>query len=320
MNRLAGIVFTTLLAIILTSGFILYAVHSRAPRTPAPAAAVAPDVASAVMVNAPMTADAKPAAETQSAQVAPVAANTDRSVSSLFTEILMPTSSTASSAQGASFDVIGITLRFAFAAMLAALLAFRPRRGVPVHRRNPFVAQTQVLLAVVAAAMMIIVGDSAARAFGIFAAASLVSFRTNIRDPKDIAVLLVCLGIGLGAGVGRMDLAIVLSLFVLVTLTMLEFMEQRQAFRSMEVCVETRDIDRTQEVLKGIFNKQGFRTELRELERECEDDPMGKVTYHVNLSPVTDMDRLSEQIIAADRDNIGSVEWEQKKSMTYNYN
>jgi hypothetical protein len=75
--------------------------------------------------------------------------------------------------------------------MLAGLLAFRPRRGVPAHRRNPYVAQTQVLLAIVAAAMMIIVGDSAARAFGIFAAASLVSFRTNIRDPKDIAVLLV---------------------------------------------------------------------------------------------------------------------------------
>lgn len=319
MNRLAGIIFTTLLTIILTSGVILYAVHARVPRSSTTTEAHAPSVASAVMVSAPLSADVKPATDTQSAQVAPAAANTDRSVSSLFTEILMPTSS-ASSAQGASFDVIGITLRFAFAAMLAALLAFRPRRGVPVHRRNPFVAQTQVLLAVVAAAMMIIVGDSAARAFGIFAAASLVSFRTNIRDPKDIAVLLVCLGIGLGAGVGRMDLAIVLSLFVLVTLTMLEFMEQRQAFRSMEVCIETRDIDRTQEVLKGIFNKQGFRTELRELERECEDDPMGKVTYHVNLSPVTDMDRLSEQIIAADRHNIGSVEWEQKKSLTYNYN
>jgi hypothetical protein len=63
-----------------------------------------------------------------------------------------------------------------------------------MSRRNPFVAQTQILMAVVAGAMMMVVGDSAARAFGIFAAASLVRFRTNIRDPKEITVLLICLG------------------------------------------------------------------------------------------------------------------------------
>src|SRR6185503_9379838 len=101
-----------------------------------------------------------------------------------------------------------IALRFSLAAFLAALLAFRPRRGVSVIRRNPYVAQTQILMAVVAGAMMMVVGDSAARALGIFAAASLVRFRTNIRDPKETTVLLVCLGVGLAAGVGRWDMAV----------------------------------------------------------------------------------------------------------------
>src|SRR6185436_530550 len=106
-----------------------------------------------------------------------------------------------------------VALRFALAAFLAAILAFRPRPGVATNRINPYVGQTQILMAVVAAAMMMVVGDSAARAFGIFAAASLVRFRTNIRDPKEITVLLVCLGVGLAAGVGRWDMAIILSLF-----------------------------------------------------------------------------------------------------------
>src|ERR1051325_10851651 len=78
-----------------------------------------------------------------------------------------------------------VLIRFVIAAFLAMLLAFRWRRDLSVTKRNPYVAQTQILLAVVAAAMMMIVGDSAARAFGIFAAASLVRFRTNIRDPKE---------------------------------------------------------------------------------------------------------------------------------------
>src|SRR5215204_1553631 len=138
-----------------------------------------------------------------------------------------------------------IALRFSLAAFLAALLAFRPKRGVV--RRNPYVAPTQILMAVVAGAMMMVVGDSAARAFGIFAAASLVRFRTNIRDPKEITVLLVCLGVGLAAGVGRWDMAVILTVFVLLSLTVLEYSEKYQVFRSMEISVQTRDVDKTNE-------------------------------------------------------------------------
>src|SRR5918999_4183302 len=145
-----------------------------------------------------------------------------------------------------------IGLRFSLAAFLAALLAFRPRRGVSIVRRNPYVAQTQILMAVVAGAMMMVVGDSAARAFGIFAAASLVRFRTNIRDPKETTVLLICLGVGLACGVGRMDMAAVLTVFSLVTLWILEHFESAQVFRTIQVSVTTRNVDKTDDVLKRL--------------------------------------------------------------------
>ncbi|HYV04220.1 MAG TPA: hypothetical protein VFB82_06535, partial [Blastocatellia bacterium] len=64
--------------------------------------------------------------------------------------------------------------RLLLASLLAAMLAFRPHKYTPALRRNPHVAETQILLAVVASALMMIVADNAARAFGIFAAASLV--------------------------------------------------------------------------------------------------------------------------------------------------
>lgn len=212
-----------------------------------------------------------------------------------------------------------IALRFSLAAFLAALLAFRPRRGVTRARRNPYVAQTQILMAVVAGAMMMVVGDSAARAFGIFAAASLVRFRTNIRDPKEITVLLVCLGVGLAAGVGRWDMAIILTLFVLLTLSILEFYEQSQVFRSMEVLVGTRDVDQTNEILKQLFERYGFDSELRKLDRQDENEPMGNVVYLVNLDTKVSTSKLSEEIMSADRENIDSVEWDQKESKTYLY-
>ena len=212
-----------------------------------------------------------------------------------------------------------IGLRFALAAFLAAVLAFRPRRGLAPSRRNPYVAQTQILMAVVAGGMMMVVGDSAARAFGIFAAASLVRFRTNIRDPKETTVLLVCLGVGLAAGVGRWDMAVILTLFVLIALAVLESVEQYQVFRSMEVTVETREVDKTNRTLVRLFDRHNFDYELRELNRQDADEPMGKIVYLVNLDPVVSTSKLSEEILSSDPDNVDSVEWDQKESKTYLY-
>ncbi len=212
-----------------------------------------------------------------------------------------------------------ITLKLALAALLAAMLAFRPRKDLPALQRNPYVAQTQILLAVVASALMMIVADNAARAFGIFAAASLVRFRTNIRDPKEITVLLISLAIGLSTGVGKVEVAVILSLFVLAMLWVLEYYEPAQVFRALELTVMTRKIDETDEVLRDVFEKHNIATELRVVDREDEEDPLGKIVYSLNINPSTSTDQLSEEIFAADPDNIDSVKWDQKKSTSYIY-
>ena len=211
-----------------------------------------------------------------------------------------------------------IFLRFLVGALLAAILAFRWRRGMTNTMRNPYVAQTQILLAVVAAAMMMVVGDSAARAFGIFAAASLVRFRTNIRDPKETTVLLICLGVGLACGVGRMDMAAVLTVFALITLWILEHFESGQVFRTMELKVGTGNIERTHEVLRDLFERHGFTSELRHLQRTTESDP-GQIVYQVIIGSTESTNRLAEEILTADGANILSLEWDQKKSTTYIY-
>ena len=58
------------------------------------------------------------------------------------------------------------------ATLCGTALAFRPRRrGTPP--RNPAVIQTQILLALIGAVIMLVVGASLARAFGIAGAANL---------------------------------------------------------------------------------------------------------------------------------------------------
>jgi hypothetical protein len=212
-----------------------------------------------------------------------------------------------------------ILFRFLLAALLGAALAFRPRKSVLVLKRNPYVSQTQILLAIVAAALMIVVGDNAARAFGIFAAVSLVRFRTNIRDPKEVTVLLISLAIGLASGVGRYELALTLVLFSMIVLWLLEWREGSQVLRSMVVKVVTRNATASQRALRQIFKKHGFDSELRGLQREKDENTAGSLVYTVDVSPAITTDELSEDILSLDERNIDSIEWEQKKSFSYLY-
>ncbi|HET6646309.1 MAG TPA: hypothetical protein VFH01_03205, partial [Pyrinomonadaceae bacterium] len=154
MNRLTFGLLATFAAILLISGVLAYVLRdsSTLDRTPAAAPSGSPTVS-----TTPAPGEGQPKTE-----------------GPLLWEVFGPDASGELPSNYSSWETTAarIALRFALAAFLAALLAFRPRRGVSPSRRNPYVAQTQILMAVVAAAMMMVVGDSAARAFGIFAAAS----------------------------------------------------------------------------------------------------------------------------------------------------
>ena len=105
-------------------------------------------------------------------------------------------------------------VRLPVAAGLASLLALRPRRRGTPQRQAP-VVQTQIILAIVGAVVMLVVGSSLARAFGIVGAAGLVRYRAKIDDPKDAGVMLSTLAIGLAAGVGVWMLAVFATVFIL---------------------------------------------------------------------------------------------------------
>jgi uncharacterized membrane protein YhiD involved in acid resistance len=307
MNKQLVRLLLIFISVLIGSGLLVYVLLER--RTPAPVRNVPERAATTAPQPDDTASPTQPAADAQEAS--------NRSVLSEIFGVESPTHATTEAERG--IVAIRVLLRFLVAAFLAMLLAFRWRRGMSITKRNPYVAQTQILLAVVAAAMMIIVGDSAARAFGIFAAASLVRFRTNIRDPKETTVLLICLGVGLACGVGRLDMALILTVFVLVVLWILEHFESAQIFRSMEVRVETLNLDRTRQVLKNLFDKHDLSFEVRQLERGGEGE-RGKIVYELSLGYTDTTDQLSEEIFSEDSENIAALEWEQKKSSTYIYN
>lgn len=305
MNRTTVRLLLVFVAVLVGSGLLVYVILERS----APPVRNEPP---AVSADQPGVRAAAPAAPNRSQNN-----RGDSLIDELFGRDATPVEQVEESSRGVV--AARVLLRFLIAAFLATFLAFRWRRGLSIPKRNPYVAQTQILLAVVAAAMMMIVGDSAARAFGIFAAASLVRFRTNIRDPKETTVLLICLGVGLGCGVGRLDLAIILTIFAIVTLWILEHYESAQVFRSMEVRIGTRNLEQTHQMLNRLFKKHGFSAELRQLDIEDEKGENGKIVYELSLGTAVTTDQLTEEILAEDGKNVSSLEWDQKKSSTYIY-
>lgn len=193
-------------------------------------------------------------------------------------------------------------LRLPIAAGLACLLAMRPRRaGTP--RRQPAVIQTQIILAVVGAVVMLVVGSSLARAFGIVGAAGLVRYRAKIEDPKDAGVMLSTLAIGLASGVGLWPLAVFATVFVLALLWVVESFEPK-ATQLFALKVKTNDPAALKPKLERLLARYGLDHELRATSKE-------DVSYDVHWPLERHTDRLSDRILTLDPD--ASVQWEEKK-------
>ncbi len=194
-------------------------------------------------------------------------------------------------------------IRLPIAAALGALLAFRPRRrGTPP--RTPPVIQTQIILAVVGALVMLIVGSSLARAFGIVGAAGLIRSRAKIEDPKDAAVMLSTLGVGLAAGVGLHLLAGFATLFVLAVLWVVEGVEEGRKYFTLTV--KAADTAR----LRGDVERALTRYRLGyELRSSTADD----LCYAVDMPLDASTDRVTNTILRLGGDRPVSVEWEDRK-------
>lgn len=98
-----------------------------------------------------------------------------------------------------------LLLAFALASPVAWCY-IRTHRGMSYSR---VFAQSLVLLAMIVALVMQAIGDSLARAFGLFGALALIRFRTPIKDVRDATWLFLAVGVGITTGIGNTALAVV---------------------------------------------------------------------------------------------------------------
>jgi uncharacterized membrane protein YhiD involved in acid resistance len=195
-------------------------------------------------------------------------------------------------------------VRLPLAAALGTALALRPRRrGTPT--RQPAVIQTQIILAVVGALIMLVVGASLARAFGIVGAANLIRYRSKIEDPKDAVVMLSALAVGLASGVGLYALSIFSTVFLVAALWVIESFEKGMKTFDLKIKVG-KDTDSVRGKIEEILRRYALKFELR----TSSDD---EVCYDVQVPLELRTDRVSNAILKLDPEGHASVEWTEKK-------
>ena len=194
------------------------------------------------------------------------------------------------------------------AALGAALGMIRPIRRSLVPRSS-HVIQTQVLLAIVGAVIMLVVAESLARAFAIVGAAGLVRYRAKIDDPKDAGVMLVALAAGLAVGSKLILLATISCGFVIGVLWLLESFEPPDRAR-FDLTIDTKDnSSELRPRVEHALRQKGVRYELW-------GSSPARLRYEVTLPLNLKTQKLTKIIKKLDGRNGTSVEWNIKKFKT----
>jgi hypothetical protein len=203
------------------------------------------------------------------------------------------------------FQMVAVALvALPSAAGLGALLAFRPRRRGTPPRSAP-VIQTQIILAVVGALVMLIVGSSLARAFGVVGVAGLIRYRAKIEDPKDAVVMLGTLSIGLACGVALYGLAAFSTLFILVVLWIIESFEPERR-KIFELTIHAAEPASMRADVEAILRRSNVKYELRSAGTK-------ELIYKALLPFDTRTDRVANAILTLKPGGEVEVAWDEKK-------
>jgi uncharacterized membrane protein YhiD involved in acid resistance len=110
-------------------------------------------------------------------------------------------------------SIIDIVYASLLAFILGVVIAFTYMRSFSGLSYSRTFLQTLIYAPLLTAIAMQAVGDSVARGLGMMGAFSLLRFRTNIKDTRDMMFIFAALGAGLGCGVYAYPIALISTFF-----------------------------------------------------------------------------------------------------------
>jgi hypothetical protein len=165
-----------------------------------------------------------------------------------------------------------------------------------------------VLLCMSGALMMIIIGNSAARALGIAGGASIIRFRTPVDDPRDTILLFLLLGLGMALGLGAFGVCALATAFLCIFLVVLDrYGDVKPRTLMLDLVSTTKEfpLEHVQQVL-------GAHAEFYEPLKVAQ-GPEPSMRFSVRVDPATSLAWLSNALLNNGNSGLKSVSWDQPK-------
>jgi uncharacterized membrane protein YhiD involved in acid resistance len=153
--------------------------------------------------------------------------------------------------------------------------------------------------------VMLVVGASLARAFGIVGAAGLIRYRAKVEDPKDAGVMLSTLAIGLASGVGLYIFAGFAAAFMLGVLLVIESIDP-EPYLLFDLAIKAKDTASLKPAIEVLLKRRRIPFELRSTSAE-------EISYEVKLPLETNTDKVSDALMRLGPTQSINVKWEHKK-------
>ena len=146
---------------------------------------------------------------------------------------------------------------------------------------------TLIILCMLISVVMVVIGESIARAFSLVGALSIIRFRTAIQDPRDIGFVFYALGVGMAVGAGNPAVAIlatfVIGIIILCMYHWYQFFDKGDDF-TLEICLPSDRVSET--VYRPIFNKHVIQERL--IEKRVKKSQVVELNFRVKLSNPSD--------------------------------
>jgi hypothetical protein len=141
---------------------------------------------------------------------------------------------------GAAVAIPALLVAMGASLVLGVLISFVYMKTHKTYTPSQSFALTLVVLPAVVTVIILLVGESVARAFSLAGAFSIIRFRSAPGDPKDITYVLFSMAVGLACGMGYIvigGIAAVMLCAVMLLLELLKYGRSRSTDKTLKITI-----------------------------------------------------------------------------------
>lgn len=154
---------------------------------------------------------------------------------------------------------------------------------------------TVIFVSIIVSMVMMVIGNSLARAFALVGALSIIRFRTVVKDTKDTAYIFIALGVGMASGTSSYFLAVIGTVIFSIFSLGLHASNYGALFTS-EFILRFRAATGSSEKYMGVINKHAKRASMLQSEPSADGHETVLLTFDVVMKRQHETDILVQKL------------------------